>query len=107
MPETIYNKLVRDKIPEIIRKNGQEPVTRVLDDAAFLAALDAKLQEEVGEYIESPSIEELADILEVLEAIVAVRKIPQAELRRKKNAKALKNGSFRERILLEKVIKET
>lgn len=103
MKETVYNKLVRDKIPDIIRKNGQEPVTRVLSEEEFVAALDQKLQEEVAEYIENPDIEELADVLEVLEAIVAMRKIPQAELRRKKNAKALKNGSFRERILLEKV----
>lgn len=103
MKETVYNKLVRDKIPDIIRQNGQEPVTRVLTDEEFIAALDSKLQEEVAEYLENPDIEELADVLEVLEAIVAMRKISQVELRRKKNAKALKNGSFRERILLEKV----
>ncbi|MDL2319465.1 nucleoside triphosphate pyrophosphohydrolase, partial [Eubacteriales bacterium OttesenSCG-928-A19] len=90
MPEIIYNKLVRNKIPDIIRKNGKEPVTRVLEGEAFLAALDAKLREEVEEYLENPCMEEVADILEVLEAIVAMRRMPQAELRRVKNAKALK-----------------
>lgn len=104
MAEIIYNKLVRDKIPDIIRKGGKEPVTRVLEGDEFLQYLDRKLLEEVQEYLEAPSREEIADILEVLEAILAVRRIPQAELRRTKNAKALKNGSFRERYLLEKVI---
>lgn len=102
--ETIYDKLVRDKIPDIIRESGGDPVTRTLDNDEFLTYLDRKLQEEVGEYLENPGKEELADILEVLEAIVAMRRIPQAELRRAKNAKALKNGSFRDRVLLEKVI---
>lgn len=105
MSEKPYNKLVRDKIPQIIRKNGGEPVTHTLaEDEAFLRALDAKLQEEVSEYLESPSMEELADILEVLEAIVAMRRYPQAELRRVKNAKALKKGAFHDRVWLEKVI---
>lgn len=104
MKEITYNKLVRDKIPDIIRKSGKEPITRTLDDAEFLAALDAKLREEVGEYLAEPSTEELADILEVLEAIVAMRKIPQPDLRRAKNAKMVKNGSFTSRTFLEKVI---
>lgn len=99
-----YNKLVRDKIPEIIAASGSEPTTRTLtDDAEFLAALDSKLLEEVQEYLAEPSAEELADILEVLEAIVAMRRIPQPELRRAKNAKALKNGTFHERVFLESV----
>lgn len=104
MRDVYHNKLVRDKIPEIIEKGGNTPVTHVLEGDAFLKALDDKLLEEVQEYRENPSIEELADIVEVLEAIVAMRGIPQAELRRAKNAKALKRGSFRERIYLEKVV---
>ena len=104
MKETVYNKLVRDKIPDIIRKEGREPVTRTLNDEEFIAALDAKLQEEVAEYLEDPSMEEIADILEVLEAIVAMRKYPQAELRRAKNKKALVRGTLHDRVFLEKVI---
>lgn len=105
MGETIYNKLVRDKIPDIIRRGGKEPVTHVAKNQdAFLALLDAKLREEVEEYLQTPCVEELADILEVLEAIVATRGIPQAELRRAKNAKALRNGTFHGRVVLEKVI---
>lgn len=105
MSETVHNKLVRDKIPDRIRESGREPVTENLtDDEAFLKALDAKLQEEVAEYIENPSMEEIADVLEVLEAIVAIRRFPQAELRRKKNQKALKNGTFHDRVFLKKVV---
>lgn len=104
MKETHYNKLVRDKIPDIIRKEGREPVTRTLEDEEFTAALDAKLQEEVAEYVENPSMEEIADILEVLEAIVAMRKYPQAELRRAKNKKALVRGTLHDRVFLEKVV---
>lgn len=105
MKETVYEKLVRDKVPQIIRDSGREPVTRVLeDDAAFLAALDTKLLEEVNEYLENPSAEELADIIEVIEAILAIRRIAQPELRRAKNAKTLKRGSFHGRVYLEKVV---
>lgn len=105
MKETIYEKLVRDKIPQIIRDSGREPVTRVLeDDAEFLAALDAKLLEEVHEYLETPSVGELADIIEVIEAILAIRRIAQPDLRRAKNAKALKRGSYHARAYLEKVV---
>lgn len=104
MAETIYNKLVRDKIPELIRGEGKEPITRTLEGEDFLVALDQKLREEVEEYIENPSVEELADIMEVLEAIVAMRRIPQPELRRAKNAKALKRGTFHEKVFLEKVV---
>lgn len=104
MSETVYNKLVRDKIPEIIQAKGDEPVTHVLDREAFIAALDEKLLEEVREYLAEPSVEELADIIEVLEAILAAREISQPTLRRAKNVKALKRGSFLQRIYLEKVI---
>lgn len=104
MNETVYNKLVRDKIPELIESSGRTPVYHALADDEFLQRLDAKLLEEVQEYLENPCIDEIADILEVLEAIVAMRKYPQPELRRAKNAKTLKRGSFTKKIFLEKVI---
>ena len=61
-----YNKLVRDKIPEIIEAQGERPDFRVLDDDEFLIRLEEKLDEEVAEYHESGVMEELADILEVV-----------------------------------------
>lgn len=64
-----FNKLVRDKIPEIIEKNGGKAVTRTLTDEEFKEYLEKKLDEEVAEFHESKSIEELADILEVVYAL--------------------------------------
>ena len=61
-----YNKLVRDKIPEIIANNGQKATFRVLDKTEYLTYLEKKLDEEVAEFHESKSIEELADILQVI-----------------------------------------
>ena len=78
----IYNKLVRDKIPEIIRQSNEIPVTCTLDDEAYLSALDRKLDEECAEYHSERNLEELADIL---------------------REKAEKRGGFKERIFLESV----
>lgn len=66
-------KLVRDKIPQIIREAGKVPITRLLDNEEYLKELDIKLNEEVQEYQEDKSIEEMADILEVLFAICEAR----------------------------------
>jgi predicted house-cleaning noncanonical NTP pyrophosphatase (MazG superfamily) len=60
------NKLVRDRIPEIIEKSGKIPITRTLTDAEFKVFLEKKLDEEVAEFNESHSLEELADIWEVV-----------------------------------------
>ncbi len=64
-----YNKLVRDKIPQIIEAQGEKPVTRVLSGEEFHAALEQKLREETAEYLESQELAELADILEVVYAL--------------------------------------
>ena len=66
---THYNKLVRDKIPEIIEAQGEMPVIRVLEGEEYLRHLEDKLDEEVGEYHRDKNMEELADILEVLYAL--------------------------------------
>lgn len=64
-------KLVRDKVPEVLRGLGKTPRVRVLhDDKEYLQALQDKLQEEVKEYAADPSLEELADVVEVVEALV-------------------------------------
>ena len=64
-----YDKLVRDKNPEMIRQAGKQPVTDTLSHEAMADALDRKLMEEVQEYLESKSVEEMADVLEVLHGI--------------------------------------
>ena len=74
MPKSIvYHKLVRDRIPEIIEASGKACVTEVLPKEAYIQALDAKLSEELAEYQQSKSLEELADLLEVMGAVVKAR----------------------------------
>jgi predicted house-cleaning noncanonical NTP pyrophosphatase (MazG superfamily) len=96
-----HKKLVRDKIPEIIRKSGKEPVTRVLDEKEYLAELVKKLKEEVAEFEADHSIEELADIKEVVIAIRDALNIRAGELEDVRREKAAKNGRFKNRIYLE------
>ena len=61
-----YNKAIRDKIPEIIKESGNNCNVKVLSDSEFLEKLEGKLEEEIKEYQKSKSIEELADIVEVV-----------------------------------------
>ena len=73
MPTITHNKLVRDKIPEIISSVGKQAVTRILSDEEYLAELDRKLTEECTEYQADKSIEEMADVFEVPYAIAEAR----------------------------------
>ena len=95
-----YHKLVRDKIPEIIEKTGKTCRTEILSDEAYLALLDKKLTEELAEYQESKSLEELADLLEVMEAVVAARGYTWEELLAVKEEKKAARGGFAEKLLL-------
>ena len=70
-----YNKLVRDKIPEIVISKNCKPVTRILSDEEYILELNKKLLEEVNEYLESNNVEELADVEEVILAILNVKNI--------------------------------
>lgn len=99
-----YHKLVRDKIPEIIRNSGKDCFYSVLPEDEYLSMLDEKLNEEVAEYQESKSLEEIADILEVLRAIVLARGSTPAEVEALRTAKREERGGFERRILLEEVI---
>ena len=98
-----YNKLVRDKIPEIIRQSNKIPVTHILDDEGYLSALDRKLDEECAEYHSDRNLEELADILEVLYAIAETKGCSVESLEVLRREKAVKRGGFKERIFLESV----
>ncbi|MBE6262830.1 MAG: phosphoribosyl-ATP pyrophosphohydrolase [Prevotella sp.] len=99
----VYNKLVRDRIPEIIEADGRTCVTRFLPEDEYLQALDQKLNEEVAEYQADKSLEEMADVLEVLQAICVARGYTLDELEAKRAEKADKRGGFAERIWLEGV----
>ena len=100
MKTTVHNKLVRDNIPEIIRAEGHEPHTRVLDREEYSQALLEKLREEVAEFSESHSIEEMADILEVLSALIRLEGFSAEELKTIRQEKREKNGAFRRRLFL-------
>ena len=105
--ERIYNKLVRDKIPEIIRNNGEESVTSVLSDNQYKEELYKKLLEEANEVINSQNpdetIEEVADAFEVLRAIAELNNKKIDDVIKIADQKKLKRGGFEKRIFLEKV----
>jgi len=97
-----YNKLVRDRIPEIIINNGAKPVTRTLTDEEYFSELNKKLGEEVAEYLESKEIEELADIEEIIKAILDYQHVNENDFEQMRLIKADKRGSFKKRIFLER-----
>ena len=101
---TIHNKLVRDRIPEIIEASGKTCVTEVLPKDAYIQALDAKLNEELAEYQQSKSLEELADLLEVMGAVVKARGYTWDDLTRVRKEKRAQRGAFEQRIFLKEVI---
>ena len=100
---TYYNKLVRDKIPAIIEGNGETPVTRILNDEEYLNELNTKLQEEVNEYFTDGSVEELADIVEVIYGLLDAKGVSLEEFEKIRNGKLEKRGAFKERIYLDSV----
>lgn len=95
---TEYNKLVRDLIPDIIREKGKQCQTRILPDTAFQDALIKKLQEEVIEFTDAPNLEELADILEVVHALVESLGADQGTVEEVRRQKAVERGGFKERV---------
>lgn len=101
----IYNKLVRDRIPEIIEADGKRCSVETLSDEEYLLLLERKLDEELAEYQDSKSLEELADLLEVIQAVVKARGWTMAELERVRAEKAAERGGFDEKILLKEVWK--
>ena len=99
-----YHKLVRDRIPEIIEADGKTCVCEILSDEDYLSLLDQKLNEELAEYQESKSLEELADLLEVIHAVVKARDWTLEELEQVRAEKAAKRGGFAKKILLKEVL---
>ena len=104
MKKIVYNKLVRDRIPEIIEQTGKTCTCSILSDEDYLKMLDEKLNEELAEYQEDKSMEELADLLEVVRAIAIARGSSIEEIEKIRRAKAEKRGEFEKKIYLEEVI---
>ncbi len=106
MKTITYHKLVRDRIPDIIEKGGKQCVCSILSEDDYLLLLDQKLDEELREYQESKSMEELADLLEVVRTVALARGSSIEEVEQIRMQKAEKRGGFEKRILLESVIEE-
>lgn len=98
-----YNKLVRDKIPEIIKSKGSIPITHIASDEEYQQKLKAKLQEEVDEFLEDSHEEELADILEVIYALCDVYTFDKGKLEQLRIDKAEKRGGFKDKIILDEI----
>jgi predicted house-cleaning noncanonical NTP pyrophosphatase (MazG superfamily) len=97
---TEYNKAIRDKIPEIIEKNGQTCNVKPLSDEKFLIEIEKKLSEEVTEYQSDKNSEELADILEVIYKIAKLKGISKEELEKIRIKKLEERGSFEKNLFL-------
>ena len=106
MKSIVYNKLVRDRIPEIIESSGKTCTTEILSPEDYLRMIDAKLDEELAEYHKDQNIEELADLLEVIRAATVARGYTLEDLERVRAEKAAKRSGFEKRILLKEVYED-
>lgn len=98
-----YDKLVRDKIPEIIKENGKHCEILTVEETELNSYLENKLNEEVSEYLESKNLEELADIMEVLYGLAHSLGYSENDLNECRNMKYNERGGFKEGIILRKV----
>lgn len=102
-----YNKLVRDKIPEVIKSNGSKPITRIMDDNEYEKELLMKLLEETNEVLSAKTneeiLEECADVTEVIFSIVELKGYSIEDLLETRKQKFEKRGGFKEKIFLENV----
>lgn len=95
-----FNKLVRDKIPDIISSSNRRCTVKTLADDEYQLMLDAKLNEELSEYLQSKSLEELADLFEVIHAIVIAKGYSWKEFMDIRQKKLEERGGFEKRLLL-------
>ena len=96
-----YNKLVRDNILDIIRTNGEQSIFHIANEEEFKIKLFEKLQEEAVEFIKDEKLSELADLLEVIDAICVLKGFSTDELMEVKNKRKVERGGFEKRIILE------
>lgn len=106
MQRVVYNKLVRDNIPKIIKEHGKTAKTSILSDEDYKKQLHLKLLEETNEFLTSGEIAELADIVEVISAILDFEGVAFEDFESLRKDKADSNGRFKDKILLEEVISE-
>lgn len=107
--ERVYNKLVRDNIPNIIKDKGETPITRILEYNEYKSELEKKLYEEYQEVLEASGesrVEELADMLEIIRALAKLEGKTLQDIIDVADNKNIKRGAFKEKIFLEKVIEK-
>ncbi len=106
--EKIYNKLVRDGIPKIIENDGEIPITRILSDDEYVVELYKKLKEECNEVLEAKTqketIEELADVLEIIKSISELNGVDLEFVIEVADKKRHERGGFDGKIFLEKTV---
>lgn len=103
MSTKIYNKLIRDKIPQVIQQSGKLAVIEEVSSKAYLELLNAKLGEELQEYLEDQNVEELADLVEVVYAIVDHKSVSLQEFESIRQQKVKEKGAFKNKLLLKEV----
>ncbi|HYE67194.1 MAG TPA: nucleoside triphosphate pyrophosphohydrolase [Anaerovoracaceae bacterium] len=96
----IYNKLVRDNIPQLIKESGRDCSTRILNEKEYYDALLDKIVEEIEEYRISGNEEELADVYEVLDCLVQLKEYEPMHIDYLQLIRREKRGSFKDRVLL-------
>lgn len=106
MKTIVYNKLIRDRIPEIIEKSGKKAIVEKADGGKILDLLNTKLKEELDEYKESGNIEELADLVEVVYGILDFKGITLEEFENIREEKNKARGAFKEGLVLLKVLED-
>ena len=96
-----YNKLVRDKIPEYIKEKGGSVISHIASDGEYWEKLKEKFIEEVSEFNKAENPDELADVLEVIDASIDYKKFSKNEIKSIKEKKVEKRGAFKKRIILD------
>lgn len=106
-----FGKLVRDKIPEVIKRNSKDKKITIktykVKGLEFIKFLKLKLEEEIDEFFDNPSVEEMADIFEVLFHLAEVFNIDLNEVEKKRKEKLEERGGFKEKIVLDYISEET
>ncbi|MFE7062043.1 phosphoribosyl-ATP pyrophosphohydrolase [Sutcliffiella sp. NPDC057660] len=104
---TVYNKVVRDNIPQIIEATGKKFTTRILKDQDFIKHLKQKCYEELNEYCAADTneeaIEELADLMEIIRSLAQYHGTSMEEVEKLRQGKAVKRGGFEEKVFLVEV----
>ena len=96
-----YNKLVRDKIPEYIKKKGGNPIFHIANKKEYWIKLKEKLGEETKEFLEAENIEEIADLLEVINAVIKFKKFNKKNIESIRKSKNKERGAFKKGVILD------